>query len=486
MKREPGNPQPGRVSSALKWATLAQALERVVSWTVTLIVIRLLSPEDYGLMAISVVLINIAGLLDDLGLNAALIQKRRLQAHVAPRIYGAVLLTSLVALGVVQVTAAPFADFYEDNRIEPIARVLSFTLVLGAAASVPTALLLRDIEFRTISLLEIGRTVLSSLLVLWLAWTGWGVWALVYGSVTSSLLRALGIVSVTRFALRPDFRVAGMRSELRFGALVMAKGFVSALNRNVGPLLIGRLLGIAPLGVFQIANDVPKMPVRALLRPAARVSFPTVSRLQDDLASVRRFYLRITSSLLFVLLPACWGLAVVANEFVILVLGAKWAAAAPVLTIISLFIPLRAITRPLQSALDGIGRPDVGLANLLTISVCIVPAIIAGARWGLLGVAIGWSSGQLLAMLLNLRRSLPILGLGWPTLVGAVGPGLAAAALMSSGVWLARSMLDTSWPLPMQTGFLVTLGIVLYIAGTLLLNRQVAAEAVMWMRSRTA
>jgi O-antigen/teichoic acid export membrane protein len=475
----------GRVASALKWATVGQAFQRLFSWAVTLIVIRLLSPEDYGLMAISVVLINIAGILDDLGLNAALIQKRQLEAHVAPKIYAAVLLTSVLALLLVQAAAAPFAEFYDDHRIEPIARVLSFTLVLGAISSVPTALLLREIEFRTISLLEVGRTLLSSLLVLWLAWTGWGVWALVYGSLASSCLQALGILAITKFSLRPDFRIAGMGRELRFGTLVMATGFVSALNQNISTLLIGRLLGITPLGFFQVASDVAKMPVRALLRPAARVSFPTVARLQDDLARVGHFYLRMTGSLLLVLLPVCWGLAALSEEFVALVLGAKWTNAAPVLAVISLFVPLRVITRLMQSALDGIGRPEVGLLNLLTISLCVVPAIVIGVRWGIIGVAIAWCAGQFLALLVNIWRSLPALALSWRLLFGAVGPGILSAVLMYAGVWLVRPLLAETLSLPVLTGVLVSVGMLAYVSATLLLNRRVAMDAVRWMRSQT-
>jgi O-antigen/teichoic acid export membrane protein len=114
-----------RIVTALRWATLGHAVQRIFSWIATLIVIRLLSPDDYGLMAISMVLITIAGILNDLGLNAALIQKDRPEPHVAPRIYGAVLLLGGLAFVIVQAAAAPFAAFYDNPHIDPIARNLS-------------------------------------------------------------------------------------------------------------------------------------------------------------------------------------------------------------------------------------------------------------------------------------------------------------------------------------------------------------------------
>ena len=474
-----------RVAAALRWATLGQATQRIFSWAVTLIVIRLLSPDDYGLMAISMVLINIAGILDDLGLNAALIQRDHLEPHVAPKIYGAVLLLSLLALLIVQAVAAPFAAFYENPQIESITRVMSALLVLGAVSSVPTALLLREIEFRAISLLEIARTVFSSLLVLFLAWTGWGVWALVYGALAGRTLSAIGILVITRFSLRPNFRVVGMQRELKFGGLVMSNGLVSMINQNIPALLLGRLLGISPLGVFQVAGDVAKLPVRALLRPVARVSFPAMARLQDNLERVSDFYLRITAALLFILLPVCWGLAVISEEFVPLVLGAKWEAAAPVLTAISLFVPLRVLTRLMQSALEGVGRPEIALRNMFTITICVVPAMFVGVRWGIVGAAIAWSTAQFFSLLINLNRSLPVINLAWTSLLSRIGPGLVCAATMYIGVTFARSLLPDALSLLAVTGVLIGSGVVIYAGATLLINRQVVLDALRLVRTRS-
>ena len=221
-----------------------------------------------------------------------------------------------------------------------------------------------------------------------------------------------------------------------------------------------------------------------LLRPTAQISFSAMARLQDDLARVGRFYLRMTASLLLVLLPVCWGLAVLSEELVTLVLSAKWANAAPVVAVIALFVPLRVITRLMQSALDGVGRPEIGLLNLLTISLCVVPAILLGVRWGITGVAIAWCAGQLLALLVNLWRSLPALSLPWRALIGAIGPGISSATLMYAGVWLARRSLAETLSLPLLTGVLVIVGVLAYVGATLLLNRRVAMDTVRWIRSR--
>ena len=474
-----------RIVTALRWATLGHAVQRIFSWIVTLIVIRLLSPDDYGLMAISMVLITIAGILNDLGLNAALIQKDRPEPHVAPRIYGAVLLLGGLAFVIVQAVAAPFAAFYDNPHIDSIARILSVLPVLGAVSSVPTALLLRDIEFRAISLLEVARTVFASLLVLFLAWTGWGVWALVYGSIAGGAISAIGILVITRFSLRPSFQVLGISRELRFGGFIMANGLLSAINQNIASLLIGRLLGISSLGLFQVATDVAKMPVRALLRPVARVSFPAVARLQGDLERVSDFYLHMTATLLLVLLPVCWGLAAIAEEFVALVLGTKWEDAAPVITAVSLFVPLRILNRLMQSALDGVGRPEISLRNTLTILLCVVPAIIIGVRWGIVGAAVAWSVSQLLALLINLYRSLPSVEISWGTLLGRIGPGILSAASMFVAVPLIRNLLPDELSLLAVTVLLIGSGVLIYAAATLLVNRKAMLDALRWIQTRS-
>jgi O-antigen/teichoic acid export membrane protein len=276
-----------------------------------------------------------------------------------------------------------------------------------------------------------------------------------------------------------------MRRELRFGGFVMSNGLVSMMNQNIPPLLIGRLLGISPLGLFQVANDVAKLPVRALLQPVARVSFPAMARLQGDLGRVSDFYLRITATLLFILLPVCWGLAVIAEEFVALVLGTKWEGAGPVLTAVSLFVPLRVLTRLMQSALEGIGRPEIALRNMLTITVCLVPAIVVGIRWGIVGAAIGWSVAQLPALCINLHRSLPVINISWGELLRRIGPGIVAAAAMYSGVWLARILLTDELPLLPATSILVGSGMLIYAGMTMLINRQVVKDALQWVRTRS-
>lgn len=471
-----------RAIVALKWSAGSLFLAKLITWAITLYVIRILSPADYGLMALAVVLTNFVGLFNDLGLNAALIQKRELGEPIVAKIFGAILCSSALLFFILQISAGPFANFYANDTLEDVIRVLSLQLLIGAFASVPSALLLRDISFRGMSIVELARSVGASLIVLALALNGWGVWALVVGSIAGAVFYAGGILAVTKFALRPSFDFTGLAAELRFGARMVAKGIVSFFNRQIDVVLVGRLLGVESLGAYSIAADLAKMPTRLLLRPISRVSFPTTARMQDEPERVRSMYLSMASAASLVFFPLLWGGSVLADDLVHFVLGMKWAASIPVIQIICLVIPLRLLSRLAQPMLDGMGRPDIGLRNLITTGVCLPPAIVLGVTWGLTGVASGWVLGHLVSTAVNLRRSLPVLRIDGRALATAVVPPALCAAAMCGLVLATSSAVVVELSQLARLIVLIGVGAGSYGALILLFNRNAAFNALSLLR----
>ncbi len=467
-----------RAIIALKWSAGSQFLAKAITWAITLYVIRILSPADYGLMALAVVLTNFVGLFNDLGLNAALIQRRELGQAIVAKIYGAILCSSALLFLVLQFSASPFADFYGHEALEDVIRVLSLQLLIGAFASVPTALLLRDIDFRAMSIVELIRSVGASLIVLAFALNGWGVWALVVGSIAGTVFHAGGILAVTKFAHRPSFNFTGLASELRFGARMVAKGIVSFFNRQIDVVLVGRLLGVEVLGAYSVAADLAKTPTRIFLRPVSRVSFPTTARMQDEPERVRSMYLSMASASSLIFFPLLWGGAVLADDLVRFVLGMKWTATVPVIQIVCLIIPLRVLSRLVQPVLDGMGRPDIGLRNLFTTGACLPPAIVLGATWGLTGVASGWVLAHLISTVVNLRRSLPLLRVTGRALVSTVLPPALCAAAMCALVFVAGATVAIELPQSTRLIALVGAGVGSYGALVLLFNRSAALTAL--------
>jgi Na+-driven multidrug efflux pump len=148
-------------------------------------------------------------------------------------------------------------------------------------------------------------------------------------------------------------------------------------------------------------------------------------------------------------------------------------------------VPVRILNRLMQSALDGVGRPEISLRNPLTILLCVVPEIIIGVRWGIVGAAVAWSVSQLLALLINLYRSLPSVEISWGTLLGRIGPGILSAASMFVAVPLIRNLLPDVLSLLAVTVLLIGSGVLIYAAATLLVNRKAMLDALRWIQTRS-
>lgn len=402
---------------------------KLLTWSVTLVVIRLLTPADYGLMALASLVIGFAGLFGEPGLSAVLIQKAALEPALVRQVQGLVLVTRLLLTLVVLALAPWVTAFFADPRLLPVVQVLALVFVIGAPAVVPAALLARELAFKRLALVELAAAVLASLAVLGLALAGYGVWALVAGTLVEATLTAGGTLALARRWTPPSWRWQGLRAVWGFGLRVRGQGVLVYLNKQLPILLIGRLLGQEAVGLYSVGNELARLPVRLLLRALADVSFAGYARLQQR-RRARLYFLRFVEGVSLLFVPVLWLLALLADELVPLLFGAHWAGAAVVLRALALVLPLWALTRLLTPVLNGLGRADIPLYNQITAALLLTLAAVIGVRWGLAGVAWAISAAYALAALLNIRRGLRVLGLSWRWLVVALWPALCSAGLL--------------------------------------------------------
>lgn len=451
-------------------------LQRVITWTITIFVIRLLRPEDYGLMAVAGLLMPTINALTDLGLNAAIVQKESLSTETVRKLYGAILLSSVVLFLMAQLLAGPLASFYGSPDAEALTRVISIAILANAVTSVPAARFTRDLEFRALSIIETLQIVVGALITLFLAWRGFGAWALAIGSLSAVALRTFAIVVVARFSLRPLFNFTGIRDEFRFGGLFLAKSSVNALNRTIAPALIGRLIGVVPLGHFQVASTLSRLPVRLIMRPLQRVAFPVAARAQQQSSDTGTLYAELVGSSLFFVMPACWAIAATASILVPGMLGAQWTSAAPLVTLLSIYLPFLTMQRLLNPVLDGLGNPLASLRNNLRTGLLTAIAIVAGAYWGLTGAVVGWCVGSAAALLLNLASNAGAIGVRPHQLARVIIPVLISSTVMAAAIVSVRLFLQD------ERSALVTLvlssgaGALAYLLMTAAINRALAVR----------
>lgn len=438
-------------------------MSQVITWAITLVVIRLLTPADYGLLAMAMVFVSFLTMFSELGLGAAVVQKAEMDEPLLRRVFGVILVIHFLLAALLALAAPLIASFYDEPRVIPVIRVLSLQFVLAAFAVLPEAQLQRRMEYRNRSLLDLSGAIVGSLTTLTMALNGAGVWALVVGSILSQLWKTLGINWLSPFLRWPDFSVTGMRSLLRFGGHLTAAQVCWMFFSQVDVLIGAKFLGKEMLGFYSVAMHLASLPSQKISGLVNQVAFPTFSRMQHDLRKVGENVLLGVRILSFFAFPVLWGMSSIAPEIVEVILGSRWAPAVVPMQVIALIIPLRMITNFVQTAIQGVGRSDIVLRNAIWASLIAPVAFYIGVNWwGLLGLSLAWLVVSPVVVLQGMMRGLPALALRLSHFASAMMPAAGTALVMYGAVTLTRHLFLAEQGGVMRLCVLVGVGALVY------------------------
>jgi PST family polysaccharide transporter len=421
---------------------LAQVASKATVLITTVVLARLLAPEEFGLVALSLVLIVYAEAVADAGVAQALVYLPR--SRTASR---AALLCSLVAgvvLTAVVVAGAPLiADFFGRPDMTPLVRLLAVSLLATSFAAVPEALLRRDLRFPRVSAATVLRTLVMGSCSVALAFAGHGAWALAWGTVAGSV--AYAAILWVLAGSRPDLALwrtsrADLREVLGFGVPAAGSSLLARLIFDIDYLIVGRIAGAVAVGYYTLAFRIPELLIVNVFFVLSGVTFPLYSRMRDDAGRLGRSYL--FSVRLFSLYGVCAGvgLAVAAPFVVPVVFGETWSDAVVPLVALALYASCRAVGVGANDVFKALGRPGLSVRLSLVRLVVLAPALVAAAHWwGMVGVAWAQLATSLLFTLLLQGVAIRVLGLTWRELGAAVAPAvLAGAAVAVAGLALAQ------------------------------------------------
>lgn len=460
--------------SALKWTAAAKLVGQVGSWAATLLVFRLLSPQDYGLMAIVSSLLSIGAAIAEFGLGAALVQARQLDRILLARLAGAALLFHLGLLAITLACAPLAAAFYQDERLGLLIQAAALQFLFAAVSAVPYAMAVRAMNFRWLARVEVIAMLLGSLSTVALALLDLGAWALVGGMLAGAAMRALLLVAGGE-NVRPSFRFAGLGAHLDYSAKTAGSHVLWTVVSQSDVIIGGRLLSRDALGLYSVALHLATLPMQKIMSVVNQVVFASVARLQDE---TERLRLRLLQGMRLTALGAVgmmWGLAAVAPELVRIVLGAKWEPAIPTLQLISVVVPVRMMVALLATAVSGVGAANVGLRNTLTAALVWPVCFAVGAQWGSTGLAAAWLIASPLTFALNARRIGAVLGVRVAELLRLTVEPVLAGLLMVAAVHGTRLFAADAADL-LRLPLLIAVGAAAYAAALLLIDRRVWSD----------
>jgi PST family polysaccharide transporter len=445
------------------WSTISRFATRFILFGTTIVLARVLSPSDFGVVALGMVIWSLAGLFADLGVSASLIQAKE---HIEEQANASFWLNLFIGAGLTLltfVTAPLVGRFYDNGLVVPILRVQGLSFFLNGFATVQSVLLTKKMDFQKLAQVEIVTGFTERILALFLAFTGFAAWSLVVPSIVIIPLRTAILWRASTFRPRLDLGRAQWPRIFHFGKHVFATTLLRYININGDYFVIGKVLGSTPLGIYTFAYNLANWPIENIVWVINKISFPAFAKLQDVPEEFRRIYRQIIQSVSLLSFPIMMGMFAVADQMVVQIYGSKWQEGILPLKIIIGFMLVRTIASPGGGVLMALGKPKIEFRFNLVQLPLLLGAIIFGSHYGIVGVAWGMAGVLGSMALIFIRIAQSSIHLDWHDFFEDIQPPAVSGILMIIGIRLFHQLVanhvgHAGW----QLGLDVTLGMILY------------------------
>jgi len=367
---------------------LSEFSTQFLRFAITIILARLLFPEDFGLMGLAAIFIGLIITVHELGLGAAIIQRKEIDEGHLSTAFWASINASLIFCLLTLLLSPLIADFFQEERLQAILSTLSFVFIIGSLMVVNKSILTKNLDFKKIAVIEICAEVISGVVAIIQAFIGFGVWSLVWRMLLGNLILAILFLIVCPWRPSLIFNLKKFKELFSFSVNVTGSRLINYGQSSVDNLIVGKLLGANALGYYSLAYRMITFPLRRVSWVITRVTFPTFSILQDDNAKLIRGYLKVIRYVSIITFFVISGLFILSPEFVLLFLGEKWEPMIIPLRILCMAGAVRSIMSNSSDILLSKGRADIQLKwNIVSLSLLTI-AILIGVSYDITGVAI--------------------------------------------------------------------------------------------------
>jgi PST family polysaccharide transporter len=426
---------------------LSQAASVSVQLISTIVLARMLSPAEFGIIAMVLAVTSFAGMFRDLGLSSATIQRAELTPVQLSTLYWINVAAGTVLTMIVAALAPLVARFYGRPELVAVTLALSFTFVISSFGSQCEALLTRQMRFGRRAIATLSGSVTTLLVALTMAFHGFSYWALVWGNLAGVLMTSLLLNGLSGWRPQWVVRGAGMRSMLGFGANVTAFNLVNYFARNLDNILIGRFWGADALGLYSRAYQLLMFPITNLRGPIERVAFPAMSRLQGQSDDYRQYYRQVVFGLAFLSMPLTTYLFFGSDFIVDIVLGPKWSGVVPVFSILAVVAFIQPCISTIGLVCLSLGRARLYLWVGVACAAVTVMGFVAGVAWGAVGVASAYAITTYLGVVPITAWAFTQTPIKCTDFLRAVRNPLIASLLAGFVTWQVRGQLNelSSW-----------------------------------------
>lgn len=423
---------------ALFWSFLERFGQQGIQFVISIILARLLFPEDFGLVAMLAIFMGIAQSFINSGFGQALIQKQVSTRIDECSIFYFNIFVGFLAAGLLCLSAPWIAGFYNQPLLVPLTYALSLNLIINAFGLVQIVLLTKHIDFKTQFKISVVAIAISGTLSVTMAFKGFGVWSLVAQSLSSNFFRTILVWFFNTWRPSLEFSFVSLRNMFAFGSRLLASGLLETVFQNIYLVVIGKLFSPMVLGFYFQGKKIQELPVINISGIVNRVTFPVFSSVQDDKPRLKRGIRKALTLLVMINFPMMIGLAVVAEPLVLVLLTDKWLPCVPylqLLCVVGMLYPIHLIN---LNALKAQGRTDLFLRLEILKKILIVIAIAVTYRWGIIAMIYGQIATSCLAYFLNAYYTGKMLDYPITEQIQDMMPSLTLACIMGTGVYVLK------------------------------------------------
>ena len=449
------------------WRFAERCGAQLVSFVVSIVLARILAPEDYGTIALVTVFTAILQVFVDSGLGTALIQKKDADDLDFSSVFYFNFSICLVLYAVMFIVAPYIAIFYEDMTLTSVIRVLSLTIVISGVKGIQQAYVSRNMLFKRFFFSTIGGTIFSAFLGIGLAFSGCGVWALVAQQLSNTMIDTTILWITVKWRPKAVFSWERLKSLLAYGWKLLVSSLLDTVYNNLRNLIIGKMYSSADLAYYNQGDKFPKIIVTNINTSIDSVLLPTMSNEQDDRNRIKSMTRRAIKTSIYVMAPLMMGLAFCAESIVELVLTDKWLPCVPFLRLFCITYMFWPVHTANLNAIKAMGRSDCFLKIEIVKKIVGLFFLLSSMWFGVMAIAYSLLLSSILSQIINAWPNRQLLGYGYLEQVRDFAPGILLAIGMGICVYFIGFL-----PLPTIVTLLIQIiiGAVIYIGASALLK----------------
>jgi O-antigen/teichoic acid export membrane protein len=438
-----------RVISSGFWSLGGNWIARGLGVIKMIILARLLSPLEFGILGLAILSINILNVFSETGIESALIQKNKIGRAELDTAWTISLIRGLVLFCILFMSAGWFASYFDNSTLEPVLKLMAVVFILGGFVNIGLVFFQKELAFKKKVSLDLVSDIAGAIATILLAFWLRNVWALVLGTIVWTIVKCLG--SYYMHSYRPklfwDWSLA--KSLLNFGKHIFWISIVTFIVTSGDDALVGKLLGLTALGFYTMAYNIANVPVSSLAGIIGKISFPAYSILQKEPARLSEAFRKVIEAALFILLPLTVLIILLAKDFTLIFLGEKWLPMVPVLKILALLGFFRGLTNIFSPIQLAVNRPDIQSKNktieLILLLLFIYPFTV---KWGLVGTAWAVTAVYVVSAIINAISTAKIIPSLFLILLKASWVPLLASFGLIISIWITHSWFnDTGGPI---------------------------------------